>query len=157
MFYIIIAVTIFVSDSILKYRIEKNTNSDKKKEIFNNKIIIKKYHNSGAMLELLASKPHTVAMVSLAFAAFMTGVFAATFGTKGKPLLKTGLALILGGAYSNTYDRLSKKYVVDYISFKVNSKYKFINRFQNVIFNISDFGIMIGAVFLVLNEIIKAE
>ena len=37
-----------------------------------------------------------------------------TLGQKGKAALKLGLAFLLGGAFSNTYDRLKRKYVVDY-------------------------------------------
>jgi len=42
-------------------------------------------------------------------------------------------------------DRLTRGYVVDYFGFRVKNK-----RLRNVIFNISDFGIMIGAVLLVI-------
>ena len=49
-------------------------------------------------------------------------------------MLKTGLSLILGGAYSNTYDRLFRKYVVDYVSFEVRNP-----RLRNIVFNLSDF------------------
>ena len=51
---------------------------------------------------------------------------------------------MLGGAYSNTYDRLVRKYVVDYVSFRVPG------RLKKVIFNIGDFCIMIGALLCVL-------
>ncbi|MDE7359775.1 MAG: signal peptidase II, partial [Lachnospiraceae bacterium] len=60
---------------------------------------------------------------------------------------KAGLALLLGGAYSNTYDRLTRKYVVDYVSFPVKNR-----RIRRIVFNISDFCIMIGALLLVLGE-----
>lgn len=47
---------------------------------------------------------------------------------------------MLGGAFSNTYDRLVRKYVVDYVSFHVPLK-----GLKKVIFNIGDFCILIGA------------
>ena len=59
-------------------------------------------------------------------------------------MLKWGLTLLLGGAYSNTYDRLARKYVVDYVSF--NGPF----RLRNVMFNIGDFCIMIGALISVI-------
>ncbi len=59
-------------------------------------------------------------------------------------MLKTGLALILGGAYSNTCDRLRRKYVVDYVTFP---------KISTIVFNLSDFGIIIGAVLLVVSEL----
>ncbi|MFR3251023.1 MAG: signal peptidase II [Eisenbergiella sp.] len=45
-------------------------------------------------------------------------LFLLSLGQKGNGLLKTGLAFLLGGAFSNTYDRLSRKYVVDYVSLR---------------------------------------
>ena len=148
---------LFAADTIIKHKIEKNISFGEIKEIFNNKLIIKKYHNTGAMLSAGAKRQNIVALISLAFTAFMSGIFVATLGLKGKTLLKTGLALILGGAFSNTYDRLTRKYVVDYVAFKVDSKCKLLRSFQNVIFNISDFGIIIGAVLLVINELKEAD
>ena len=55
-------------------------------------------------------------------------------------MLKAGLSLLVGGAFSNTYDRLKRKYVVDYISFGVKWK-----GLRKVVFNVSDFCIIIGA------------
>ena len=46
---------------------------------------------------------------------------------------RTGLALILGGALSNTYDRIVRKFVVDYIPI------------GHVAFNLSDFAIIAGS------------
>ena len=74
-------------------------------------------------------------------------LFALTFSCKGSKTLKAGLALLLGGAYSNTYDRLVRKYVVDYVSFPVKNE-----KIRNVVFNISDFCIMIGALLMVLGS-----
>lgn len=77
----------------------------------------------------------------------LTVLFVLTFSCKGGKLLKTGLAFLLGGAYSNTYDRLMRKYVVDYVSFPVKNK-----KIRNIVFNISDFCIMIGALLMVLGS-----
>ncbi|MCI8789255.1 MAG: signal peptidase II [Lachnospiraceae bacterium] len=50
-----------------------------------------------------------------------------------------------GGAFSNTYDRWKRRYVVDYLTFNV--RWKPLGR---VVFNLSDFCIMIGALCAVL-------
>ena len=104
---------------------------------------------------------YLTALLSLVFSAFVTGIFVATLGRKGKGILKTGLALILGGAYSNTYDRLRRKYVVDYFSVRPmkaeNCKNrifrKIIEKCSAIVFNLADFGIIIGAFLLVLGEL----
>lgn len=74
-------------------------------------------------------------------------LFAAAFTFRGNRLLKAGLAFLLGGAYSNTYDRLARKYVVDYVSFPVKNK-----KIRNIVFNISDFCIVIGALLMVIGS-----
>ncbi|MDE7258820.1 MAG: signal peptidase II, partial [Lachnospiraceae bacterium] len=47
-----------------------------------------------------------------------------------------------------TYDRLVRKYVVDYVSFPVKNQ-----KIRNIVFNISDFCIMIGALLMVLGSV----
>ncbi|MDE6405583.1 MAG: signal peptidase II, partial [Lachnospiraceae bacterium] len=53
----------------------------------------------------------------------------------------------VGGAYRNTYVRITRKYVVDYVSFPVKTR-----GILWIFFNISDFCIFIGALLLVLGE-----
>lgn len=163
--YIMTLVSLLAVDSIFKCRIEKHeTISEKFKT--DRKVVVKRYHNRGAMLNLGDRNQHFIALLSLVFSAFMTGIFVATLGTKGKRLLKTGLALILGGAYSNTYDRLRRKYVVDYFSFHILDKEnlntekrsgrllgKLDDRFSSIVFNLADFGIIVGAVLLIVSEL----
>lgn len=94
-----------------------------------------------------SGRQRVVAALSLCLTLLMTVVFLATFSLRGNSTLKTGLAFLLGGAYSNTYDRLVRKYVVDYVSFPVKNK-----RIRRIVFNISDFCIMIGALLMALGE-----
>jgi len=57
----------------------------------------------------------------------------------GRPA-RFGLALVLGGALGNIYDRLAYGFVVDYFDFS----------FFPAIFNVADAGITVGAVLLAL-------
>ena len=154
--YIMTLVSLFVADSIIKYRIEKEKRPGEVTPCLNGKVVIKKYHNKGAMLNIGEQNQHFMAILSLVFSAFVTGIFVATLGMKGKKLLNTGLALILGGAYSNTYDRLRRKYVVDYLSFRINTDKinnnlckRLAQKFNAIVYNISDFGIILGSMLLV--------
>lgn len=157
--YIMALVSLWAADGFIKYRIESDE-AVHEKPLAGGRIVVKRYHNRGAMLNLGDKNQHFIALLSLVFSAFVTGGFAATLGRKGKKILKTGLALILGGAYSNTYDRLRRKYVVDYFSLrlidarKCGSRLlkKLNDRFSSIVFNLGDFGIMIGAVLLVISE-----
>ena len=83
-------------------------------------------------------------VISVALSVFLTIVYVITLTTAGKGMLKWGLTLLLGGAYTNTYDRLTRKYVVDYVSFNVPFRW-----LRRIIFNIGDFCIMIGAMLSV--------
>jgi len=150
MIYTLIGVLLFIADGIIKLFVEKRGDMGKVKPILGGKLLLRKYHNQGAVLGAGASDPKRIAVMSVIFTVFMTGVFVATLGYKGSGTLKAGLGLLLGGAYSNTYDRLRRKYVVDYVSFNVKN-----NWFKNIIFNISDFGIMIGAALFAVGELIR--
>lgn len=144
-----LGVSLFITDGIIKLFVEKKGKKEEIKPFFGGKLLLRKYHNAGAMLGAGAKSPKKIALLSIIFTAFMTGIYVATLGYKGQGILKAGLSLLLGGAYSNTYDRLRRKYVVDYISFGVKGKLK------NIIFNISDFGIILGAGLMVIGELLK--
>ena len=167
MIYIVTLMSLFVTDSIIKYGIEKHLRPEETRQLLHGRVVIRKYHNTGAMLDIAAARQSAVALVSLVFSAFMTGIFVATLGTKGKRTLKLGLALLLGGAYSNTYDRLRRRYVVDYFSFRFRDGISFRNkdekkpmirfqrRLERIVFNISDFGIIIGSLLITAGGLIQ--
>lgn len=148
MIYIGIAVGIFVLEYLIKGYIEEKKTEEKIEKKCGGFLWIRKYHNKGAFLNFMEKNRPAVAVVSIALSAILTVLFVMTLGNKGKPLLKTGLALLLGGAYSNTYDRLRRKYVVDYFSIHI-PKGPF-RKLSTVIFNIADFCIMIGAMIIVI-------
>ena len=61
----------------------------------------------------------------------------------GQPWLCTGLALVLGGAFGNLWDRLAKGAVVDFIDV-------YYGRYHWPAFNVADAAITTGALILVL-------
>lgn len=144
MIYAGIIGSIFVLELFVKNQVEKKVKSGSVKKFFHGKILLKKHHNRGWMFNKGENRQRLVAYVSLVFT-LMLVCFALFLGEKGNSMIKTGLSFILGGAFSNTYDRLFRKYVVDYLSFGVKSE-----RFRRIIFNLSDFCIMIGAILLVV-------
>ncbi len=140
--YLMMIPAVFGTDVMLKKKSEEKKLPIEKEG--NGPIIWRNYHNTGAMLNFGAGKSF-VKVLSFVFTAAVTVYFIITLGHKGKNLLKAGLALVLGGAYSNMYDRMRKDYVVDYISFRCRWK-----RFSNIVFNIGDFAIMAGALLAVI-------
>lgn len=147
MIYAAIAAAIFFLDMVIKNLIEKKVAEGDVKELGNGLFLIRKYHNKGAFLNMGEKKSSFVAILSIALILAMTVLFLVTFSFRGGRLLKSGLALLLGGAYSNTYDRMRRHYVVDYVSFPVKNK-----AIRNIVFNISDFCIIIGALMMVLGS-----
>ncbi len=147
MIYAIIAALIFALDMGIKNWIERKIPDGKERRVGGGLLLIRKYHNEGAFLNMGEKKRGLVALVSIALTLALTVLFLVTFTCRGSRLLKSGLALLLGGAYSNTYDRMRRRYVVDYVSFPVRNK-----AIRNIVFNISDFCIMIGALLMVLGS-----
>jgi len=145
MIYILIIALIFTADYLIKNYIEKNEKDNTTRKILGGALLIRKHHNRGFVLNKASNSQSLVAAVSLGLAVFCTLIFVVTLGNKGSALLNTGLALLLGGGYSNTYDRLKRKYVVDYFSFGVP-----IQSIRRIIFNFSDICIMIGAMISVI-------
>lgn len=141
------AMAIFVLDLLLKNHIEKVKQEGEETTICGGRLLIRRYHNKGAMLDVGARRQDVVAVLSVALTLGLTVLFVLTFSCKGSRALKAGLAFLLGGAYSNTYDRLVRKYVVDYVSFPVQN-----TRIRQIVFNLSDFCIMIGAFLMVLGS-----
>lgn len=145
--YALLAAAVFTLDLLIKNHIEKTRIEGETNPACGGMITLHKYHNKGAFLNLGEKKQEFMTFVSLLLTLFLTVVFLTTFTYRGQKTLKAGLALLLGGAYSNTYDRLVRRYVVDYVSFPVKNK-----KIASVVFNISDFCIMIGALMMTLGQ-----
>ncbi len=106
-------------------------------------------HNTGAAFSLFADQPGwqqgffiTVASIASAVIIYLLRQ------EKGSNLSKLSLSLILGGALGNLIDRISHGYVVDFLSFHINSYYW-------PAFNIADSAITLGAVLLIWDSFKK--
>ena len=145
----VLAMAIFMTDLLIKNHIERIEMEDEGQEIplLGGRILLRRHHNQGAFLNVGERRRGLMTTLSLTLTLGATVIFLVTFTYKGSGMLKAGLALLLGGAYSNTYDRLMRKYVVDYVSFPVKNK-----KIRNIVFNISDFCIMIGALLMVIGS-----
>lgn len=136
---------IFLGDLWIKNRIEKTDSVSFPIRFAKDTLILKKYHNTGAMLNLGAAKRNVMTAISVALTILICIAFLLSLGQRGNNMLRIGLSFLLGGSFSNTYDRLKRKYVVDYLSFNVKWKW-----FRKIVFNISDFCIIIGSLLTAL-------
>ncbi|MCR4588557.1 MAG: signal peptidase II [Lachnospiraceae bacterium] len=145
--------TVFVADQMAKRYVEEDTRlaspTNEVHELEGN-LALMRFHNPGMMLNMGRHKQNLVKLLSVSLTIVCVIVFILTFGRKGSKLLQAGLALLLGGAFSNTYDRMARGYVVDYVRFP-----KAPGKLKQVIFNIADFAIIIGSCMAVISEIGK--
>lgn len=136
MLEIIPGITAYIVDQKLKKEVESD-------RFISNKFT--RHHNYGFASNLGAGQPKLVKVVSVLLSIWASALFVISFTFAGARMLRCGLALLLGGAYSNTYDRVKKGYVIDYLQLPYGPK--FIKR---LIWNVGDFAIIIGALICVI-------
>lgn len=134
-----IAAGIFAGDLIVKNSVERRDFREKR-ELWGGRLLLRRYHNEGMAFGLGAAHRPAVAVLSVMMTMASALLLIFSLGQSRNRWLQVGLSLVAGGAFSNTYDRLKRRYVVDYVSFGVRWK-----PLRNLVFNISDFCIIIGA------------
>lgn len=110
------------------------------------KIVLHRHHNPGFPFGFLQKYGAVVRIVPLAVVSALGCVLACLVPRKGRTLQKLGLAIVIGGALSNLYDRLVKHYVVDYFSFQFGP-------LKRVIFNLGDLCVFLGSGILMALEL----
>lgn len=148
MIYLFIPAGVFLLDYFIKAYMDRNYVRKEKHPRFNGKIILEKYYNNGAALNLLEQKPLLLRLIHTIILLAVGTIYYCSLRHSGHPIGKTGLALLLGGGASNLFDRYTKGHVVDYFRINIGSK-----RLKNIIFNISDFCIFIGALLAALDSV----
>lgn len=144
MIYLLITAGIFFADLIIKRFIDRRYRQGVRHSRLNGRIILEKYYNNGAALNLLAKKPKLMRLLHSA-AIIIVGIFSYfLMKVSGRPLEKTGIALLLGGGLSNLYDRYTRGHVIDYFHINMGPR-----RLRRIVFNISDFCIFTGALLAV--------
>lgn len=105
-----------------------------------------RYHNEGAAFSFLADAGgwqkwffSIVSTVASIFILYLLNKH------QQEKLFSLGLALVLGGAIGNLYDRVTLGYVVDFLSFHLNDLYW-------PAFNVADSAITVGVGILLLDS-----
>ena len=113
---------------------------------------IVRWHNSGAAFSFLAGAAGWQRWFFIAL-----GIVAALFIVwmlarhGAQRMFATALALILGGALGNVIDRLWHGHVVDFIQVHYARSYYF------PAFNVADSAITLGAILLILDELLRVR
>ncbi len=110
-------------------------------------------HNTGAAFSLLANAGGWQKFFFIVLAAVVSGllvIWLVRLPERGRGLLALSLALIIGGALGNLYDRATLGYVVDFLHFHYQEHYW-------PAFNIADTAICIGVGCMLLDSVLYKE
>lgn len=143
---VIISVLVIVLDLVSKYIIQTNI-SLHSVEIIKGFFSLTYAENTGMAWSLLSGKQVFLSLVS----AIAIGVMIYYVLTqKPKGLIKIALALMIGGAFGNLFDRVVLGYVRDFLDF-------IIFGYDFPIFNIADSALTIGVCLLILASLLEEK
>ena len=151
-FHFLIAFLVVVLDRATKWMVSKDIPLHDGKQVIPGFFRITHVENRGAAFGLFADSPTQwkIAMLVL-FSIVALVVVSALLWRNSHSMTTTGigLALILGGALGNLWDRLLNGRVVDFLLF-------YVGQYQWPAFNVADSAIVVGAGLLVI-EILFAK
>ena len=148
---IFITINLALVDMILKYAVECSLTTKEERYAFKEKLILRKVYNKGFCMNLLDKKPEVVKYTSAYITVLVTIYQMFTLLRKKVcPLKKIGLSFLAAGAWSNTFDRWFRGYVVDYIGIPSENK-----NVEKVTFNLADIFIAIGGILVTACSIIQ--
>lgn len=144
---LLLSAVVFIVDRITKIIVMRHVMPSEEITVIPGWFHITHVYNNGAAFSLLAdtSSPDEVRWILIGFSIFAVIVVFALFWSMARRLntASVALALILGGAIGNLYDRFSYHYVIDFLAFS-HWHYHYPD------FNIADSCIVIGACLLLL-------
>ncbi|HWF67013.1 MAG TPA: signal peptidase II [Acidobacteriaceae bacterium] len=144
---LLISVAIFILDRLSKLWIVRHVYSGQEIVVIPHFFHISHVYNNGAAFSLFADtpSPDRVRWMLIAFSVVAIVIVLAVLWKAGRTMNVTSvaLALILGGAVGNLYDRLASRYVIDFLAFNLFG-------YHYPDFNIADSCIVIGACLLLL-------
>ena len=144
-YHFLIAVAVFALDRYTKWLIAHRLTMHDSITVIPGFFRIIHTENPGAAFGILADSPsHWKVALLIAFSVIALLIVSALLWKNSHTLTTTGvgLALILGGAVGNLWDRLVSGHVVDFLLF-------YIGRYQWPAFNVADSAIVVGAGLLV--------
>lgn len=149
--YIGLTAALFGADQLMKTYAEQNLDLGEERRMKGG-VLIRRVHNKGFTLNLLEERPDIVRGMSLAVTIAMTACQILEIFRRRHPFRKAGLALSVAGAWSNTFDRVVRGHVVDYIGFGFSKK-----RLADITYNIGDVLLMAGGIFIMIDSILPGK
>lgn len=152
MLFIFLTGSIFILEYYIKKYMDRTGTLQEQRPLFNGKIILKKYYNTGAAGNFLSSRPEWMKRIHAGMLAAVSVLLLCTLPKKRHAFAKTGLSFLAGGGVSNLHDRLSKGHVVDYFSLGFGPK-----RFRRLVFNLADFFVFAGILLCMIQILAKED
>ena len=145
MFLIVIIVAIIALDQWSKWAIKTSFNLYQSKPVIQDLLHFTYVTNDGMAFGLsFPGGKHVLLIMTILLTGFIVGFLWKE--KNGHPLIKYGLALILGGAIGNLIDRLLYGKVVDFLDLMIGN-------FHWYIFNIADSSVTIGMILFIIHSI----
>ncbi|MGC1783044.1 MAG: signal peptidase II [Acidobacteriaceae bacterium] len=149
---LLISALVFIADRLSKVWIIHHIQSGLEIVIIPHFFKLTHVYNNGAAFSLFADtpSPDKVRWMLICFSVIAIAIVLAVLWKAGRTVNVTSvaLALILGGAVGNLYDRLASRYVIDFLSFNLFG-------YHYPDFNVADSCIVIGAILLLI-EVFRA-
>ena len=138
--FLIGAAILFTADQIMKTYAEQELDIKDEKKL-PGPVVLRKTRNHGMFLGVLSDRSALVRGLSAIVSGVVTALQAVSLMRKDGYRRKVGLTFLSAGAWSNTFDRFVRGYVVDYIGFSFKNP-----KLAKITYNLGDF--FIAAVVL---------
>ena len=153
MIYIVIILSVIIFEIFVKTFIDKNNIYGRyflKKHIY-----IENLNNYGVFGGFLKNYSKKLKTILSFFLIAFSGIYLLfiAFNNRISRITKVSFALLLGGGWSNLFDRYRFGYVKDYFSIRFD-KLKQLSRF---VFNLADIFIFIGGALYIIRRIVKGK
>jgi signal peptidase II len=150
--YVLLVAGTLILDRLTKAWIQNRFDLSESASVIDGFFNITYVRNTGVAFGIFSSISSPVKSVLLSVFTAIAAIIVITYSIRSpvrNRLLQMALALILGGALGNLYDRLAYGYVVDFLEF-------YVGAYHWPSFNVADSAISIGVLLLAL-EIIRHE
>lgn len=115
-------------------------------------ILFRKVYNTGFAFNFLDRYPKIIRNSSIVSMIGIVCYDLMIFLKKGRNICKIGMTFVSAGAFSNIYDRLIRKKVVDYIG--VESKHSYLGKLTA---NLADIYIVIGMILVSFSKMVHGK
>ncbi|OCA83899.1 signal peptidase II [Pseudobacillus wudalianchiensis] len=144
--YYLLALLVVLLDQWTKWLVVKSMDLGESVEVIKDFFYITSHRNRGAAWGMLEGQFWLFYIITVAVVIGI--VYYMQTEAKNKPLMKSALAFLLGGAIGNFIDRIFRKEVVDFFD-------TYIFGYDFPIFNIADASLTFGVILLILAILIE--